>query len=157
MKISLHRNTNARWTKERINHIRQHKLAYYSNEELSDLMLKDKEIRLNSGNPDLLIDEENGRLYEIRDQQERHVGDVTFTYEDYNEWEISILVFDDYSKNGYSYDAIKDAAKLAKEDGCRLIRARIRSTNSSPQKITNILEKCNFQKMLDNSHILQLQ
>lgn len=135
MKLIL--NENPLWSKKHLEFFRKYQKSYGM--VMTDgLFEKELNNITNDGPTERCSDDQH--CYEIHDN-ELYVGDIIINDDN----EIDILIFDEYSGNGYAYSAIK----LFVEDyynGETCPEAVVRGENCEKEKVKRVLNKLGFKR-----------
>lgn len=136
-------NKEAVWTLNHIEHMRKYKKNYGVYIEEKDFL---EEIdKINQGKPDRLINSKQ-RCFDIFIENEL-IGNITISLLEERKGELCIVIFDQYTGNGYAKEAIKqfiDMYSRQIQDGY-IIEVVIKAENPIKNKIIKIIESNGFQ------------
>lgn len=134
-------NNEAKWTIQHIKHMKKYRKNYgvdITNEDL------DKEIEnIKSGNASLLCGNYDMRCFEVFINNDL-VGNITITINQ-SSYELDIVIFDEYSNNGYATEVIRIFTSTYHEDLGKVLVASVLKENSNREKVKKILFDSGFE------------
>lgn len=141
MDLQIIENNDAVYTKEHIEHLREYGQKAYGLNVKEDWLKKQME-KIRNGCPDKRIDPSYMRCFEIF-YNKQPVGDITICIHEFDDPEISIVVFKKFSGNKIAQNAIKKLLNEIIPRDYNKIGAVVRKENNE-SSINTVLKKCGF-------------